>query len=110
MSEYTITLTIDSPEVPPSVVVMPQTLVDQLLNEFALPAAVSAAEDESKRTVTLGTIEVSNDEEPTWNGQVVDQEVFANMLGDAMIMAAIKYAQQTLAVEDTSNENPGADN
>lgn len=109
MNQYTVTLTIDGPDSPPSTVVLPQNVVDQLLDEFALPAAVQSAENQSARTVTLGTIEVSNDAEPTWNGQKIDHEVFANMLGDAMVMAAIKYARTIFPEGETSNEGPGAD-
>lgn len=109
MNEYTITLTIDGPEAPPATVVLSQTHVDKLLNDFALPAAVMASANRD-RTVTLGSIEVSNEAEPVWNGQPVEQEVFANMLADAMILAAIKYVQEVISGRETPESPDVADN
>lgn len=110
MNEYTITLTVDDPASPPSTIVLQQDMVDRLLNEFALPAAVSASENPSARTQILGVLEVSNDAEPIWNGETVEQDVFANMLGDAIVLAAIRSAEAILGSQQPSGEGPGADN
>ena len=109
MNEYTITLTIDGPEVPPSTIVLNQTTVDKLLNDFALPAAVMGSSNR-ERTVTLGSIEVSNEADPVWNGEKVEQEVFANMLGDAMILAAIKYGREVIGDKENPESQATADN
>jgi len=110
MNEYLLTLTIDDPASPPASIVLKQNDVDMLLNEYALPAAVAAAENTGQRTVTLGILEVSNNADPVWNGEKVDQDVFANMLGDALVLAAVKNAQRIIAEQDTPAQEPGADN
>jgi hypothetical protein len=53
---------------------------------------------------------VSNEAEPVWNGQPVEQEVFANMLADAMILAAIKYVQEVISGRETPESPDVADN
>lgn len=109
MNTYTITLTDDTS--PPATITLSQQDIDSLLDRFALPAAVSAADaGNAPRTVVIGTLEVSHDHEPVWNGQIIDQEVFANMVGDALILNAVKYAEMVLAEREAASQEPRADN
>lgn len=108
MNEYLITLTDDN--APPVSITLTQQEIDTLLNEYALAAAVRNAEHAGDRTAEIGILEVSNDAEPVWNGQIVDQQVFANMVGDALVLNAVKYAQKVLDEQATQAQEPRADN
>lgn len=105
MNEYTITFSeeMGSPE-SSSTITLSQAIINDLLDSFALPAAVQAAEDTSERTVVLGTVEVIPNNPPMWHQQIIEPEVFADMLGSAIVMAAIKAAKEAIAHESPDTD------